>query len=413
MSNSKIYFDKNKYVVLNNVLNEEVLSFLVKHLFKLKQEGLTTKDDQCPLSDSVYGDEIFDNLLDQMAKSIGENVGKKLIPAYSYARIYRKGEVLKKHVDRKSCEISATITLGYDAGDSESSWPIYFDEEKEIPIFLEPGEMVVYRGCEVVHWRPKFLGEWQAQLFLHYVDADGPNVEWALDKRRALGQKEKTQDSFNNVLEQGSLHFSNSVIIAPQVDNYLPGFYCIDSKHLPELMFTKDECDNIISLTETMYPEAAAIGDSESNLNRDIRSVNLYSIKFSESTSWIFSKISSIVSIVNNTYFKYNIAGITHGLQLLEYSDDLKVKGHYDWHVDCGTGHMSTRKISISIQLSDTTDYEGCDVLINNYGTVINASREKGSISLFPSFLLHKVSSIEKGKRYALVIWIHGSDRFK
>ena len=113
--NSAETFEKNGYVVLSDVLKNEECKLLVNHMFNLHEQGKLTKDPQCPLSDSVYGDPIFDNLLEKMAGPIGFNVGKKLLPTYTYARIYRPGEVLKRHKDRPACEISATLTLGYDA----------------------------------------------------------------------------------------------------------------------------------------------------------------------------------------------------------------------------------------------------------------------------------------------------------
>ena len=89
------------------------------------------------------------------------------------------------------------------------------------------------------------------------------------------------------------------------------------------------------------------------------------------------------------------------------------MKGHYDWHVDAGNGNVATRKLSFTLQLSDPSTYEGCDLLVNDHATPITGSREQGSINFFPSYMTHKVTPIEKGVRYALVIWVHGSRRFR
>jgi len=184
MKNPQQYFDDNGYVVLQNALNQQQCDELTQHMFNLRQQGVLVKDDQCPLSDAVYGDPVFDQLLANFAEPIGKQVGKKLLPTYTYARIYYPGEVLKKHKDRPSCEVSATLTLGFDA---KAIWPIYFDEEKEIMVQLDRGELAVYKGCEVCHWRKPFKGEWHVQVFLHYVDADGPFAE-ALRKTHILQQ---------------------------------------------------------------------------------------------------------------------------------------------------------------------------------------------------------------------------------
>ena len=103
----------------------------------------------------------------------------KLSPNYSYARIYKKGDVLKRHKDRFSCEISTTLNLGGDP------WPIYLEPKKNVgvpdgkkitvssrnkgvTVNLKPGDMLIYRGCELEHWREEFIGENCAQVFLHY-----------------------------------------------------------------------------------------------------------------------------------------------------------------------------------------------------------------------------------------------------
>ena len=116
--------------------------------------------------------------------------GLKLYPAYTYARIYKKGDELKRHKDRFSCEISTTMNLGGD------DWPIYLEPSEEtgkkgIKIDLKPGDMLVYRGCELEHWREKFKGKECIQVFLHYnnVKTKG-SKDNMFDKRPHLGLPE-------------------------------------------------------------------------------------------------------------------------------------------------------------------------------------------------------------------------------
>lgn len=180
MNSPQAYFDENGYVVVNNALSKKDCDALVKRMFSLYEDGALIKDIQCPLSDSIYGDPLFDELMQRSAESIGNHIGKKLLPTYSYARIYRTGEVLKKHTDRPACQISVTITLGYSA---KKPWSIFFDAKREIPVNLQPGEMAIYKGCDVVHWRQPLKGKWHVQVFFHYVDANGPyakehDYEW-------------------------------------------------------------------------------------------------------------------------------------------------------------------------------------------------------------------------------------------
>ena len=428
MSTSKEYFDKNGYVVLNGALSKDECDILTKHMFTLFEQGKLIRDEQCPLSDAVYGDPLFDEILQKFAGPIGAAVGKDLLPTYTYARIYRPGEVLKKHTDRPACEISATMTLGYD---SKPIWPIFFDEEKEIPVTLNEGELAVYKGCDIVHWRPPFKGQWHVQVFLHYVDANGPHKDEYKDRRPDFGIQ-KTNEMVPNKVENSveKLPMTEqppakkevnlikpifNTIFIPKHETNFPGYYCIDRNNLPLLMFTPQECQKIIDLTKVFYPTSAAVGGSQetSLISKKIRSADIFILENDKENRWIFEKVANIISVVNAIHFDYDISGIAHGLQLIHYSANSDIKGHYDWHVDAGHGEPVYRKISFTAQLSDPSEYEGCELLINNHGSSVVGTKERGSVHLFPSYMPHKVSSITKGDRYALVIWIHGPKRFR
>ena len=93
--------------------------------------------------------------------------GESLMPTYSYLRVYKKGDELKRHIDRHSCEYSVTLTLMRDPADD--IWPIYLDTDKQYKVEVEAGDGLVYKGIESPHWRDKFNGEQLAQVFLHYV----------------------------------------------------------------------------------------------------------------------------------------------------------------------------------------------------------------------------------------------------
>ena len=195
-----------------------------------------------------------------------------------------------------------------------------------------------------------------------------------------------------------------------------PGYYPIFSKNRPEMMFTKEECEKIIALTETIEGEDATTGyggkESVVNTDKKIRSATEYSLSPNENTEWIFQRIIDIVKTVNDDYFKYDISHLCVPISLMCYDSDREISGHYDWHRDVGDGNTSTRKISITIQLSDENDYEECDLIVVDSGQHV-AVREQGSISLFPSYVMHRVNPVENGKRYALVTWIHGPQAFR
>ena len=102
--------------------------------------------------------------------------GLELLPTYSYSRFYTYLANLIKHKDRESCEISVTVQVG----SSGEPWPIFVDGNKHI---LENGDAVVYLGCELEHYREDF----QIQCYLHWVDKNGKNKDFALDKRNYWG----------------------------------------------------------------------------------------------------------------------------------------------------------------------------------------------------------------------------------
>ena len=144
-------------------------------------------DEQIPETYSHYGDIVMETLLQKLKYRVEIETDLKLNETYAYARIYKKGDELKRHKDRFSCEISTTMNL---AGDD---WPIYLEPSGEggkegVEVIMQPGDMLVYRGCDLEHWRIKFKGKDYAQVFLHYNDEKTRGSEQNLfDKRPHLG----------------------------------------------------------------------------------------------------------------------------------------------------------------------------------------------------------------------------------
>jgi hypothetical protein len=174
-------FKKDKYQVIKNAISKELADFcyqyflnkrqVARHLFDEKYISQFTEyfgvwnDPQIPETYSHYADIVMETLLQKVKPIMEKEAGVKLIETYSYARIYKKGDELKRHKDRPSCEISTTMNLG------GNPWPIYL--EPDIKLILESGDMLMYRGCELEHWREPFEGEDCGQVFLHYNDASG------------------------------------------------------------------------------------------------------------------------------------------------------------------------------------------------------------------------------------------------
>ena len=184
----------NKYQVIKGAIDYELANFIFNY-FLLKRDAVkfmyennihsqsdilgTWADEQIPNTYSCYGDFVMETLLVKVLPKMQQETGLNLIPTYSYARAYKKGDELKKHKDRPSCEISTTINLGGDP------WPIFIEGTK---VLLEVGDMLVYSGCELEHWREPFEGNICGQVFLHYNHVNGPFDEKnKLDGRPMLG----------------------------------------------------------------------------------------------------------------------------------------------------------------------------------------------------------------------------------
>jgi len=189
-----------KYKVIKNAISYDLANFIFNY-FLLKRDAVefmyknnihsessilgTWKDKQIPNTFSCYGDFVMDTLLMKVLPIMKEQTGLDLIPTYSYARAYKKGDILKRHKDRPSCEISTTLNLGGD------QWAIFIDptgsdnvidEYKNIQkhdapkgdkVVLEVGDMLVYNGCDLEHWREPFEGDVCGQVFLHYNHLNG------------------------------------------------------------------------------------------------------------------------------------------------------------------------------------------------------------------------------------------------
>ena len=209
-------FSEKKYQVIEKAISYELANFAFNYLL-LKRDAVkwmydnnyisiftpgfgNWNDQQIPNTYSCYSDMFMETLMMKVLPVMQQHTDMNLVPCYTYTRIYKKGDILKRHSDRPSCEISTTLHLGGDL------WPIFLDptgqktvlnEHKQIikpnapkgiPINLEVGDMLVYSGCDLEHWREPFEGEHCAQVFLHYNNIDGPfGTQNKFDKRPLLG----------------------------------------------------------------------------------------------------------------------------------------------------------------------------------------------------------------------------------
>ncbi len=210
------YFAKHKYVSIKNFLDESTAALFYQYcIVKVQRTDFMIEyakdeyrpewdgqfgDPQAGISYNCYGDPLMDSLLYASKDMIEKYTGLNLIPNYTYWRFYQKDEDLKRHSDRHSCEISITLCLGYNTSnvqDPEYNWPMWVETDQipgqeGAPIFMKPGDMIIYRGCDVDHWRDRFKGLNLAQVFLHYNDKNGP-YQIEFDGRPILGIPKKFQ----------------------------------------------------------------------------------------------------------------------------------------------------------------------------------------------------------------------------
>ncbi|CAB4132442.1 Oxoglutarate/iron-dependent dioxygenase [uncultured Caudovirales phage] len=359
-------FVVDKYVHLQEFLAKESCAELTAELKRLVAEKQTVQDSQCPKSEAIHGAMAFDKLLVDLLPHFERASGRRLYPTYSYARLYAPGDELKNHTDRESCEISATITLGFD-GDV---WPIYMGDEGKAnasKIEMSVGDAVLYRGMDKHHWREVYTeGKWQAQVFLHYVDADGKHAEWKFDKRPSL-----------NLPSAEMRHVIYQDILTPEA------------------------CDSLIKLyTQDRVPkQPPVIGEGDGAINLEIRNVTRVMLPTYKD---IGGRLAAAGLAANHAAWKFDV---THANQaeFLAYP----AGGRYQAHVDTFLQHGDEcRKLTVLAFLND--NFKGGKFFLQDGQNRYYPPQTKGTVLVFPSFIMHGVEDVEDGERFSVVCWMVG-----
>lgn len=336
----------------------------------IRKQPIKEGDTQVYGSYTYYSLPAINTVLGLLLGRISESAQKRLLPAYSYCRIYNYGDELKPHVDREACEWSVTINLS-----QTDPWPIHIGTD----VFdISPGDGVLYKGCEVEHWREPFRGSEHVQIFLHYVDSEGPNRGHIFDTTI----KKLYSDPVNFRLLR--------------TNENTPKIWTNENAFMPH------ECKSIIGEFFKKTYEKAVVG--EGDLRTSLRRSLVYWIPKIQSYSWLYNRVNEMVNAANKEYYDFEIMGIDEKIQFTEYSAD--DKGCYGWHTD---EEGTSRKLSVSIQLSDPSDYDGGKL---QFGTrddnIMEANNALGSMTVFPSYKRHQVTPVTRGTRFALVVWITG-----
>ncbi|MGD8574046.1 MAG: 2OG-Fe(II) oxygenase [Gammaproteobacteria bacterium] len=160
-----------------------------------------------------------------------------------------------------------------------------------------------------------------------------------------------------------------------------------------------EECRRIMELSRSYEEQIGRTGDAgKTDSGRDSRVRFVYP---DTHNGWVFNRLEEALLRLNENY-RFDLHGFFEGYQVASYSSG----GHYDWHVDIGTGPFSTRKLSLSVQLSDASEYDGGELEFMSTDEL--APRAIGSLVAFPSFLAHRVRPVTRGTRHSLVSWISG-----
>jgi len=180
-------FRRDYYAKLGSLIAPEFAALLYDHV-TARCEGVSGSGSKLAGLEDVaegYADPSMEHLLRGVLPCVEILTGLELSPTYSFFRLYRRGGILPPHQDREACEIGVSVHLGQSGN---HPWPLWVKGPNgQSAVDLGPGEALIYRGIECQHWREALAEDQYAQIFLHYVDKNGPYREWRFDKRASLG----------------------------------------------------------------------------------------------------------------------------------------------------------------------------------------------------------------------------------
>jgi PKHD-type hydroxylase len=172
-------------------------------------------------------------------------------------------------------------------------------------------------------------------------------------------------------------------------------------------LFTEDEISWILENHQDVPYETATIS-ADKNVEDEVRKSRIKWLRYDHYSQfdWLYERLQQAIIRGNEKYWNFDLHTMPEHIQYTEYQEG---GGHYDWHMDMGHQYLSMRKVSITMQLSHPDEYEGGDLQFMRSQWVENAPRNFGSVIVFPSYMLHRVTAVTKGTRKSLVLWSGGS----
>jgi PKHD-type hydroxylase len=171
--------------------------------------------------------------------------------------------------------------------------------------------------------------------------------------------------------------------------------------------FTDEELTRIVDYCDAL-PKQPAIVNVDTQ-DPEVRTSDVAWVGQNQDTEWIYDKLSYIIRNLNGQFYNFDMYGFTEDMQYTVYNSS--ESGHYTWHQDYGagvSGSLPPRKLSLVLQLSDPSEYEGGELEILSSAQPVAVDKVKGLIAVFPSFMLHRVSPVTSGIRKTIVIWATG-----
>ncbi len=170
--------------------------------------------------------------------------------------------------------------------------------------------------------------------------------------------------------------------------------------------FSAAECDRIVEIANAAVPSDAKLVRDQRDHN--YRRAELVWLDEQPDTEWVMDRILQLVRVANRDVFDFDVTEFAESAQVATYHSS--AGGHFDWHSDVGEGRIaSRRKLTMVVQLSEPVGYQGGALELMTGRDCIAANTARGTATLFPSFMMHRVSPVTDGTRQSLTIWSHGT----
>lgn len=387
----------NNFIVIPNFISNYDAVRMAKKFKEYCDENSIKSDSQVPNSPAHYNFIEFLEMLCEKTPEVTKFIGEKVLPTYTYGRVYKNGAVLDRHRDRNACEISLTVHL-----DGDKEWPIYIQKPngEEVELILRSGDAMLYLGMEADHWRNKYEGQEYVQVFLHYVRSRGKNA-WAVfdklrDKPSCEDKKETKSTEFNkSVLKETIIEVASDFSPIP-LEEYIVTF---------DDIIDDDLCNEILKEYNEQDWKPTLVGSGV--VDRTIRNVDTVGISYQHSINVNPEKRKELdkrlFDCASKAIEKYNemvpLAKIEQdsGYELLRYQEGQ----FYTEHTD--SFKAQPRAVSCSFSLND--DYDGGEW--GFFDNKIKIKPKKGSVVMFPSNFMypHQINTVTKGTRYSIITW--------